>query len=138
MTSRSRDTRDAPRHDLALDPGRPGALALVLVVVALVPVLFSTFFTSQVGLTSLWLGLAAVSLTFLSGYGGMVSLAQTALFGVAGLIAAKLVGRGRVEPVGGGARRDPRGHRRRPALRRGGQRQPGHLLPDHHPGVRRR
>ncbi len=67
-----------------------GALALVLVVVALVPVLFSTFVTSQVGLTSLWLGLAAVSLTFLSGHGGMVSLAQTALFGVAGLIAAKL------------------------------------------------
>jgi branched-chain amino acid transport system permease protein len=67
-----------------------GALALALVVVALVPVLFSTFLTSQVGLTSLWLGIAAVSLTFLSGHGGMVSLAQTALFGVAGLIAAKL------------------------------------------------
>jgi branched-chain amino acid transport system permease protein len=70
--------------------GTRGALALVLVVVALVPVLFSTFVTSQVGLTSLWLGIAAVSLTFLSGQGGMVSLAQTALFGVAGLIAAKL------------------------------------------------
>jgi branched-chain amino acid transport system permease protein len=70
--------------------GTRGALAVLLLVVALVPVLFSTFFTSQVGLTSLWLGMAAVSLTFLSGYGGMVSLAQTALFGVAGLIAAKL------------------------------------------------
>jgi branched-chain amino acid transport system permease protein len=70
--------------------GTRAALALVLVVVALAPVLFSTFFTSQVGLTSLWLGMAAVSLTFLSGHGGMVSLAQTALFGVAGLIAAKL------------------------------------------------
>jgi len=70
--------------------GTRGALVLVLVVVALVPLLFSTFVTSQVGLTSLWLGIAAVSLTFLSGHGGMVSLAQTALFGVAGLIAAKL------------------------------------------------
>ena len=70
--------------------GTRSALAIVLVVVVLVPVLSSTFFTSQVGLTSLWLGIAAVSLTFLSGYGGMVSLAQTALFGVAGLIAAKL------------------------------------------------
>jgi branched-chain amino acid transport system permease protein len=70
--------------------GTRGALALVLLLVALVPVLFSTFFTSQVGLTSLWLGIAAVSLTFLSGQGGMVSLAQTALFGVAGLVAAKL------------------------------------------------
>jgi branched-chain amino acid transport system permease protein len=70
--------------------GTRSALAVALLVVVLVPTLFSTFFTSQVGLTSLWLGIAAVSLTFLSGYGGMVSLAQTALFGVAGLIAAKL------------------------------------------------
>jgi branched-chain amino acid transport system permease protein len=70
--------------------GTRGAVAVVLAVVALLPVLFSTFFVSQVGLTSLWLGIAAVSLTFLSGYGGMVSLAQTALFGVAGLVAAKL------------------------------------------------
>jgi branched-chain amino acid transport system permease protein len=70
--------------------GTRGALAIVLVVVALVPLLFSTFVTSQVGLTALWLGIVAASLTFLSGFGGMVSLAQTALFGVAGLIAAKL------------------------------------------------
>jgi branched-chain amino acid transport system permease protein len=70
--------------------GGRGIGAVVLVVVVLVPLLTSAFFTSQVGLTTLWLGLAAVSLTFLSGYGGMVSLAQTALFGVAGLLAAKL------------------------------------------------
>jgi branched-chain amino acid transport system permease protein len=76
--------------DRTLTVGIRGFVAVVLVVVALVPVLFSTFFTSQVGLTSLWLGIAAVSLTFLSGQGGMVSLAQTALFGVAGLVAAKL------------------------------------------------
>lgn len=63
---------------------------LALVLVALVPVLTSSFFTSQVGLKALWLGMAAASLTFLSGYGGMVSLAQTALFGVAGLVGAKL------------------------------------------------
>jgi branched-chain amino acid transport system permease protein len=70
--------------------GTRGGLGAVLLLVALVPVLCTTFFTSQVGLTTLWLGIVAVSLTFLSGYGGMVSLAQTALFGVAGLIAAKL------------------------------------------------
>jgi branched-chain amino acid transport system permease protein len=70
--------------------GTRGVLAVVLLLVALVPVVTSTYFTSQVGLTSLWLGIAAVSLTFLAGYGGMVSLAQTALFGVAGLTAAKL------------------------------------------------
>jgi branched-chain amino acid transport system permease protein len=76
--------------DRMLTLGTRGALAVVLVVVALVPLLCTTCFTSQVGLTSLWLGIVAVSLTFLSGYGGMVSLAQTALFGVAGLIAARL------------------------------------------------
>jgi branched-chain amino acid transport system permease protein len=70
--------------------GTRGALAVILLLVALVPVLCTTFFTSQVGLTSLWLGMVAVSLTFLSGNGGMVSLAQTALFGVGGLMAARL------------------------------------------------
>ena len=70
--------------------GTRGLVTVVLIVVALVPVLFTTFFTSQVGLTSLSLGMVAVSLTFLSGSGGMVSLAQTAQFGVAGLVAAKL------------------------------------------------
>jgi branched-chain amino acid transport system permease protein len=64
--------------------------AIILVIVALVPTVSSTFFTSQVGLTSLSLGLVAVSLVFLSMFGGMVSLAQTALFGVAGMVAAKL------------------------------------------------
>jgi branched-chain amino acid transport system permease protein len=79
--------------------GTRAAIVLVLVVAVLVPVLFSTFVTSQVGLTSLWLGIVAVSLTFLSGHGGMVSLAQTALFGVAGLIAAKLSAEAGWNPV---------------------------------------
>ena len=70
--------------------GTRALLALFAFLVLLVPLVCSTFFTSQVGLTSLWLGLVAVSLTFLSGNGGMVSLAQTALFGVAGLVAARL------------------------------------------------
>jgi len=70
--------------------GTRGLLAVVLLIVVLVPVLGTTFFVSQVGLTSLWLGIVAVSLTFLSGNGGMVSLAQTALFGVGGLMAARL------------------------------------------------
>lgn len=70
--------------------GSRGGLVAALVVVALVPAFASTFFTSAVALTALWLGLAAVSLTFLSGVGGMVSLAQTAIFGVAGLVSAKL------------------------------------------------
>ena len=66
------------------------ALVVVLAIVALVPAVFSTYFTGAVGVRALWLGLAAASLTFLAGYGGMVSLAQTALFGVAGFVVAKL------------------------------------------------
>jgi branched-chain amino acid transport system permease protein len=62
----------------------------VLVVAAIGPVVFTTYFTSAVAVVVLWTGLAAASLTFLAGYGGMVSLAQTALFGVAGFVAAKL------------------------------------------------
>jgi branched-chain amino acid transport system permease protein len=65
-------------------------VAGILVVAALCPVIFSTYFTSAVAVVVLWTGLAAASLTFLSGYGGMISLAQTALFGVAGFMVAKL------------------------------------------------
>ena len=65
-------------------------VAAVLAIAAACPVLFSTYFTSAVAVTVLWTGLAAASLAFLAGYGGMVSLAQTALFGVAGFAVAKL------------------------------------------------
>ena len=66
----------------------PSALAVLVLV--LFPVLFSGFFTSTVGIRSLWLGIAAASLTFLAAYGGMVSLAQTALYGIAGFTMANL------------------------------------------------
>ena len=67
------------------------ALALAgLSVAALVPFFASTFFTSAVGVKVLWLGMAAASLIFLNGYVGMVSLAQTALYGIAGYTMAKL------------------------------------------------
>ena len=39
-------------------------------------------------------GIAAASLIFLSAYGGMVSLAQTALFGIAGIILGNMVTEG--------------------------------------------
>src|ERR671922_756009 len=39
-------------------------------------------------------GIAAASLIFLSAYGGMVSLAQTALFGIAGVIIGNLATKG--------------------------------------------
>jgi branched-chain amino acid transport system permease protein len=67
------------------------ALGAVLLVICLVPVLTSTYFTSAVAVTTLWFGLGAASITFLSSYGGMLSLTQTGLFGLAGLVAAKLM-----------------------------------------------
>lgn len=64
---------------------------VVLVALGLVPAFTSTFFTSAVALPTLWFGLATASLTFLAGFGGMISLAQTALFGVGGLVMARFV-----------------------------------------------
>ena len=65
-------------------------VAGVLLVALLGPLVFTTYFTSAVGLRTLWMGLAAASITFLAGYAGMVSLGQMALFGVAGFTLAKL------------------------------------------------
>ena len=48
------------------------------------------FFTYQIGAQSLALGLIALSLTFLGGYGGMVSLAQMTIAGLAGYLMAIL------------------------------------------------
>ena len=53
----------------------------IVVLLALVPLVFSDYFTGAVASKALYLGLAAASLTFLAGYGGMVSLAQTGLYG---------------------------------------------------------
>src|SRR4029450_5579204 len=69
---------------------RTAVVAGVLLVAALCPVVFSTYFTSAVMVVVLWTGLAAASLSFLAGYGGMVSLGQMAPFGVAGFMTAKL------------------------------------------------
>ena len=66
------------------------ALGAVLVLV-LAPLIFSDFYLSAVITKALWLGIAAVSLTFLAGYVGMVSLGQVALYGIAGFTAANLV-----------------------------------------------
>jgi len=62
---------------------RPRHLVVLAAVVAY-PFLASPFFTYQIGAQSLALGLIALSLTFLGGYGGMVSLAQMTVAGVAG------------------------------------------------------
>jgi branched-chain amino acid transport system permease protein len=56
----------------------------VLVFVLGFPLYASPFLTFQIGAQSLALGLIALSLTFLGGYGGMVSLAQMTVAGIAG------------------------------------------------------
>jgi branched-chain amino acid transport system permease protein len=61
------------------------------VVAALAPFLFSNFFTHTLLTQVLWYGIAAASLIFLFGYGGMVSLAQVSLYGIAGFVVGNAV-----------------------------------------------
>jgi len=61
---------------------------VVLAAVVLYPFVASPFFTYQIGAQALALGLIALSLTFLGGYGGMVSLAQMTVAGLAGYLVA--------------------------------------------------
>ena len=59
-------------------------LVLALVALLIAPAFTSDFVVSFVLTQVMLLGVAAASLIFLAAYGGMVSLAQTLLFGVAG------------------------------------------------------
>jgi branched-chain amino acid transport system permease protein len=63
-------------------------IALALLVAF--PFLASPFITYQIGAQTLILGLIALSLTFLGGYGGMISLAQMTIAGMAGYAVAIL------------------------------------------------
>jgi branched-chain amino acid transport system permease protein len=65
------------------NPIRLRHLAVLLFVLGF-PIYASPFLTFQIGAQSLALGLIALSLTFLGGYGGMVSLAQMTVAGIAG------------------------------------------------------
>ncbi|HEX2543178.1 MAG TPA: branched-chain amino acid ABC transporter permease [Caldimonas sp.] len=71
-------TAIAPRH------------VLVAALVLLLPLVASPFVLFQVAAQSLVLGLIALSLTFLGGYGGMVSLAQMTVAGIVGYALAVL------------------------------------------------
>jgi len=61
---------------------------VVLAAVLIYPWVATPFFAFQIGGQSLALGLIALSLTFLAGYGGMVSLAQMTVAGIAGYMVA--------------------------------------------------
>ena len=94
----ARAREQAGARDAAIDPSprwfagfaatiRPRHI-IVLIAVLLYPFIASPFFTYQIGAQSLALGLIALSLTFLGGYGGMVSLAQMTVAGLAGYLVA--------------------------------------------------
>jgi len=61
---------------------------VVLALLLVFPFFASPFLTFQIGAQSLALGLVALSLTFLGGYGGMISLAQMTIAGIAGYTVA--------------------------------------------------
>jgi branched-chain amino acid transport system permease protein len=66
-----------------------------LVLVAVWPALgLNSYWSHQIFLQTFLFGIAAASLIFLSAYGGMVSLAQTALFGITGIILGNMVTKG--------------------------------------------
>ncbi len=71
--------------------------AIALVVLLVWPAAgWSPYWAHQILIETFLFGIAAASLIFLSAYGGMVSLAQTALFGIAGVII------GNIATTGGG------------------------------------
>src|SRR6202012_2952700 len=67
----------------------PGTVIAAIMLV-LYPFVASPFFTFQIGAYALVLGTLALSLTVLAGYGGMVSLAQVTIGGIAGYAIAIL------------------------------------------------
>ncbi len=69
---------------------RRAVIAGVVIAVILVPQYLTTFQTSSIGVQTLVLGIAVASLMFLNSFAGMVSLAQTALYGIAAYTTAEL------------------------------------------------
>jgi branched-chain amino acid transport system permease protein len=76
---------------MALPIDRPGpGLAVLAALLLVYPWIVSSFFTFQIGAYSLILGMLSLSLMVLAGYGGMVSLAQVTVAGLAGYLVAIL------------------------------------------------
>jgi branched-chain amino acid transport system permease protein len=59
---------------------------LAIGVCVAAPLLFSTYTVDQLLTQALMFGIVAMSLVLLASYGGMVSLAQTAIFGISGFV----------------------------------------------------
>jgi branched-chain amino acid transport system permease protein len=71
-----------------------GIAGVLLVIVAVGPLIFNDYWVNTILTQGFIVGIAAASLIFLSAYGGMVSLAQTALYGIAGFIVGNMVTQG--------------------------------------------
>jgi branched-chain amino acid transport system permease protein len=70
---------------IAVTPDRiVGVVALVFAAVA--PAILSAYWVGALLTQMMFLGIVAASLIFLSAYGGMVSLAQVAIYGIAGFV----------------------------------------------------
>ena len=67
------------------------AMAAALVLLIVLPTFGSDYFVDNVMTETLILGIAASTLAFLTAYGGMVSLAQWLVFGVAGFAVGNVV-----------------------------------------------
>jgi len=76
-----------------LSPDRVAGTVFVLLAL-FAPLIFSAYWVSALLTQMLFLGVVAASLIFLSAFGGMVSLAQTAIYGVAGFALGNLTTNG--------------------------------------------
>jgi len=65
-----------------------------VVVAAFAPLIFSEYWVATLLTQVMFLGIVAASLIFLSAYGGMVSLAQVAIYGIAGFALGNLTTNG--------------------------------------------
>src|SRR6202161_1688614 len=87
--SRARGASGAATQPTWLQNVNPAAV-LVGVIVVIMPAIASGFVLTQIFGWSYMLGTIALSLMFLAGYGGMVSLAQMTIAGFAGYVVAIL------------------------------------------------
>jgi branched-chain amino acid transport system permease protein len=87
MDSRARDLARRARSGVAVAPWAWTWGAWLLVLLAY-PLVASPFFVYQIGAQTLVLGIIALSLAYLAGQGGMVSLSQMTVAGVAGYCVA--------------------------------------------------
>ena len=85
--TRTHTRTSTPLTDMAIAPST-WAHGLLLAALLVYPWVASPFFTFQIGGQSLVLGLLALSLALLGGYGGMVTLSQMTVAGIAGYAVA--------------------------------------------------